>query len=185
MFVYGSFGMLAGFLLSVALPAEAATYFVTVNGSGFSPATLEIEPGDTVIWENGDDIFSHSTTSDLALFDPNFWNGLLVDVGDTFALTFNNLGTFTYHDVLGSGTGTISVSLPTPPGILLESVRQEGSQLLFAATGLTPGKTNLLQASTNLTAWVPIRTNVANDVSLTFTNTITLPRRFFRLAELP
>jgi plastocyanin len=183
-FLSGSFGVFIGLILSIALPAGATTYYVTVNGSSFSPATLTVEPGDTVVWENLED-FPHTTTSDLSLFDPNYWDGLLVGQGDTFAHTFNNVGTFTYHDELDSGTGTITVSLPAPPGIMLESARQEGSQFLFAATGLTVGKTNVLQASTNLTSWVAIKTNVANNASLTFTNATTLPCRFFRLVELP
>ena len=56
---------------------------------------------------------------------------------------------------------------------------------MFAASGLTVGKTNVLWASTNLTDWVAMQTNVAANASLTFTNAITLPHRFFRLAELP
>jgi len=43
----------------------------------------------------------------------------------------------------------------------------------------------VLQASTNLTSWVAITTNVAATSSLTFTNATALPRRFFRLIELP
>jgi plastocyanin len=183
-FLSGGCGLLASFF-SFALPTEAAIYNVTVNGSGFSPATLTIEAGDTVVWENLDDIFSHSTTSDLPFFDPNYWNGVMVDQGDMFAHTFNNVGTFTYSDQLDIGTGTITVILPAPPGILLESPRKEGNQFLFDATGLTVGTTNVLQASTNLTSWTSISTNVAADTSMTFTNSTTLPRRFFRLIELP
>lgn len=167
------------------MPAEAATYHVTVNGSSFSPATLTIEPGNSVVWENLDDIFSHSTTSDLSVIDPNYWNGLLVNSGDTFGFTFNNVGTFTYHDQLDSGTGSITVIPPLPPVIILESARNEGGQFLFAATDLTAGKTNVLQASTNLTSWAAIQTNVADRASLTFTNATTLPRHFFRLVKLP
>jgi plastocyanin len=184
-FLSGSFGVLISLILLIALPAEAATRYVTVNGPSFSPATLTIAPGDTVVWENTEDFFPHTTTSDLSLSDPNCWDGLLVGQGDTFDHTFNSPGTFTYHDKLDSGTGTITVSLPAPTGIVLESARQEGSQFLFAATGLTAGKTNVLQASTNLTSWVAVTTNVANNPSLTFTNATTLPARFFRVVELP
>ncbi len=184
-FLSRSFGVLISLILSIALSAEATTYYVTVNGSSFSPATLTIEPGDTVVWENVDDLFPHTTTSDLSMFDPNFWDGLMVSQGDTFAQTFNNVGTFTYHDQADTGTGSITVSLPASPAIILESARQEGSQFLFAVTGLTVGKTNVLQSSTNLTSWVAIQTNLANNTSLTFTNPTTLPRCFFRLVQLP
>ena len=169
-FSSGGFGMLTTLILLVALPAEAATYDVTVNGSSFSPDALTIDVGDTVVWENLDDTSAHSTTSDLSVINPNYWNGL---------------GTFTYRDQLDSGTGSITVIRSLPPVIILESARNEGGQFLFAATGLTAGKTNVLQASTNLTSWVAIQTNVANGVSLTFTNATTLPRHFFRLVELP
>jgi plastocyanin len=184
-FSSGGFGVLTTLILLVALPAEAATYDVTVNGSSFSPATLTIEAGDMVVWENLDDTSAHSTTSDLSVINPNYWNDLLVNSGDTFGFTFNNVGIFTYHDQLDSGTGSITVIPPVLPVIILESARNEGGQFLFAATGLTEGKTNVLQASTNLTSWLAIQTNVANGASLTFTNVTTLPRHFFRLVELP
>ena len=69
---------------------------VKVAGEKWEPLTIEL--GDTVVWENLDDTSSHSTTSDLANSNPNYWNGLLVNSGDTFAHTFNSTGTFTYHD---------------------------------------------------------------------------------------
>ena len=164
---------------------EAATYNVGVNGSRFSPATVTIEVGDTVVWENLDDTSSHSTTSDLPVFNPNYWHSILVNSGDTFAHTFNSTGTFTYHDQLDTGTGSVTVVLPAPPGIVLESPRKEGNQFLFDATGLTVGKTNVLLASTNLTAWTAISTNISANTSMTFTNATTLSRRFFRLLERP
>jgi len=180
-----SFGVLISLIFSIALPAQATTYYVTVNGSSFSPVKLTIEPGDTVVWENVDDLFPHTTTSDLSSFDPNYWDGLMPSQFDTFSHTFNNVGTFTYHDQADSGTGSITVSLPAPPAIILESARQEGNRFLFAATGLTVGKTNVLQSSTNLTSWAAIITNVANNTSLTFTNATPLPHCFFRLVQLP
>ena len=48
-FSSGGFGVLTSLILLVALPAEAATYYVTVDGSSFSPATLTIEAGDMVV----------------------------------------------------------------------------------------------------------------------------------------
>ena len=182
----GSFGLLTGLILAVARPVEAATYNVTVNGSRFSPAALTIEAGDTVVWEDQDSFGDpHTTTSTLPFLNPNYWRGILVDPGDTFAHTFSNVGTFNYFDEADTGTGTITVIPPAPPGIVLESPRKEGTQFLFDATGLTVGKTNVLQASTNLISWTAIKTNVADNTAMTFTNAMTLPRRFFRLLELP
>ena len=182
----GSVGWFASVIVALTWPGVAATYNVTVNGSHFSPSTLTIEVGDTVVWEDQDNFGDpHTTTSNLGIFNPNYWRGVLVDPGDTFAHTFSNVGTFNYFDEADTGTGTITVVAPPPPGIVLNSPRKEGAQFLFDATGLTVGKTNVLQASTNLISWTAIKTNVAADTAMSFTNAMTLPRRFFRLLELP
>ena len=182
----GSTGWLASLILLLTWPAVAATYTVTVNGSHFSPNALTIEVGDTVVWDDEDNFGDpHTTTSSLGIFNPNYWRGVLVDPGDTFARTFSNVGTFNYFDEADTGTGTITVILPAPPGIVLNSPRKEGAQFMFDATGLTVGKTNVLLTSTNLISWTAIKTNVAADTAMTFTNAMTLPRRFFRLLERP
>ena len=179
-------GLLISSIFSLALPAEATTHNITVNGSSFAPAMLTIEMGDTVIWENQDDFFPHTTTSDLSFFDPNYWNGLLASLGDTFDFTFNNAGTFTYHDESDTGTGTIIVQASgATPVIRLDSAHIMGGQFFFSAAGLTVGKTNVLEASTDLTRWVAIQTNIADGAALTFTNAASLPGCCFRLIELP
>jgi plastocyanin len=174
-------------LISVGLPMQAETHHVTVDGSGFAPASLPVQVGDTVVWENVDDWdFSHTTTSTLGMFDPNYWNGYLVSLGDTFARTFNNEGAFDYIDQLGDGTGTITVSpAVVTPVIKLESPRMAGGQFLFEATGLTTGKTNVLLSSTNLTTWLPVSTNAAASGSITFSNATVLGRGCYRVVELP
>jgi plastocyanin len=169
-----------------ARPAAAAIHNVTVNESTFSPALLTINVGDTVVWENVDEFFFHTTTSDLAASDPNYWAGIMVDQGDTFDHVFGAAGTFTYHDQFGSGHGSIIVqSVAVPPEITLNSARLDGGQFVFDVSGLSVGKTNVLQASTNLASWVPVKTNVAASSSMTLTNAIVLPRRFYRLSEQP
>lgn len=180
-----NFRALAGLMMALSGPAGAANYYVSVNGSAFSPATVIIQAGDTVTWENTDDFFPHTTTSDLSISSPNYWGYLLVGQGDTCDVTFNSVGTFTYHDELDSGTGTIIVNAAAPANIVLGAARRAGSQFVFDVTGLTVGKTNVLQGSTNLTSWAAIQTNVASASALTLSNAITLPRRFYRLAELP
>lgn len=186
-FLSGGFGLFTSLIFSAALPSLAATYHVTVNDSGFAPTSLTIEAGDTVVWENVDESdFPHTTTSDLQLFDPNYWNGLLAGLGDTFSYTFNNGGIFTYSDQLGAGTGLITVNQPSgPSAITLESPRLIAGEFLFEATGLTGGKTYVLSGSTNLTSWGSIATNVAASTSTTFTNATALPHQCFRLIELP
>jgi len=82
-----------------------------VKGS-FSPATLKIAKGDIVVWTNKD------TSSHQVASDPYPSNdavpGLLSDplaAGDSFSFTFNQAGTFTYHDNLNPQklNGTIVV----------------------------------------------------------------------------
>ena len=182
----GTLLLLTGWLLSSG-QIQAADYYIGVDGSGFSPAMLEINVGDTVVWENTDDTdYPHTTTSDLNIFDPGYWDGYMFSLGDTFSWTFNSVGTFTYHDSADIGTGTIIVNpLSLTPTITLESPRLENGQFLFEATGLTVGKTAVLMSSTNLTSWTAIQTNVADGSSLTFTNTTSLGHCFFQVVEQP
>jgi hypothetical protein len=55
-------------------------------------------------------------------------------------------------------------------------------------SGLTIGKTNLLEATTNListTSWIYLSTNVATAGTMSFTNPAAMRRQFFRLVQLP
>jgi plastocyanin len=177
----------ATILLCTIFLVRGETFYVSVDGSGFSPASLPIHVGDTVVWENVDDFdFPHTATSTLDIFDPNYWNGTMTGNGDTFPWTFNNAGTLDYADQVDVGTGTIIVSpAVTTPAINLESQRIEGGQFLFEATGLTVGKTNVLFASTNLSSWLPVVTNVADNAISTLTNSVAAGYWFYRVAELP
>lgn len=47
---------------------KPATHTVTIDGSQFSPATLTVKTGDTVIWVNKD-ILAHTATSASGGFD--------------------------------------------------------------------------------------------------------------------
>ena len=70
------------------------------------------------------------------------------------------------------------------PIIILESPRIEGGQFLFDATGLTVGKTNVLEHSASLGQWTAISTNIAAATSMTFTNSVTPGAHLFRVIEL-
>lgn len=80
----------------------------------------------------------------------------------------------------------------TPPAELLTLSLQalNDGQLQITALNLTPGLTNCLQASTNLSFpayWIPIQTNVATSNTMVFTglSTTNAPAQFYRLIELP
>jgi hypothetical protein len=55
------------------------------------------------------------------------------------------------------------------------------------AVGVTPGRTNIVEASTDLTTWLPIWTNVATSTTFTIVDgdATNLNQRFYRLLQLP
>lgn len=173
--------------LVVIFPATlpATTYYVGVDAQGFSPSFLTILQGDEVIWVNVDeDDFPHTTTSTLPVLNPDYWSGSLFGQFDSFAKTFSNIGTFNYYDQADIGTGSITVVAPSSTSITLELPRLESGLFLFEASGLTPGNFHVLQASTNLTTWISLSTNVATSSTMTFTNNLTEAHRFFRVYEI-
>lgn len=66
-------------------------------------------------------------------------------------------------------------------------VKMPSGAIHLTAVGVTPGRTNIVEASTNLSNWTPIWTNVAS--SRTFAimddNAKTFGQRFYRLLQLP
>ncbi len=105
---------------------EPASYKVTITSSGFSPSTLSIKQGDTIIFTNkqsslswpasavhpthtvypGSDIDKCGTAEEQNNFDA--CSGLNLD--ETYTFTFNEKGSWGYHDHLNPGLrGTIVV----------------------------------------------------------------------------
>ncbi len=106
---------------------SSSTYDIEITSSGFSPKTLEINAGDTVTWTNkdsrnhwpasaihpthtvypGSSISKCGTSAESEIFDA--CNGL--SAGESYSFTFNEKGTWKYHDHLSiSRTGTIIVN---------------------------------------------------------------------------
>ena len=63
---------------------------VTVRGGHFSPATVNVGVGDTVVWINGDDL-DHTITAE----DGSFESGK-IKAGGRFQHRFTRAGTFNY-----------------------------------------------------------------------------------------
>jgi plastocyanin len=83
----------------IVAPANQAQ--VEITKGSFSPATLKIAKGDIVVWTNKD------TSPHQVASDPYPSNdtvpGLLSDplaANESFSFTFDETGTFTYHDNL-------------------------------------------------------------------------------------
>jgi len=75
--------------LAVALvPASGAatTRTVTIGGGGFSPRTISIVAGDTVVWRNGDSHNHQVVASNGAFASP------VLRPGKAYAFTFTTAG---------------------------------------------------------------------------------------------
>lgn len=74
-------------------PSEAAAgqNAVTIQNFAFSPATLTVKAGSSVVWTNNDSA-GHSATADGGSFDTG-----VLSTGQSKSITFSKLGTFKYH----------------------------------------------------------------------------------------
>ncbi len=92
---------------------QPAVHQITYNGTGFSPATLTVKAGDTVVFKNT------STTAVWPASDPHpthtaypeFDSKKAVPAGGTYSFIFTKVGTWGYHNHLNSSQkGTIIVT---------------------------------------------------------------------------
>ena len=86
--------------------AVGAEWVVQIRDNFFAPKQLSIAPSDSVQWVNAG-IHPHTTTNNSGL-----WDSGILNHGNTFSVTFSNLGSFPYFcQVHGpSMSGTINVS---------------------------------------------------------------------------
>ena len=177
--------LVTALLFSPAIQAHAATIKVGWNSdNGFSPNKVTINSGDTIVWTDNDPDFPTQVISDNPIGQPNYFQFFLVNQDDAYEVVFNSTGTVGYSDSYGHA-GSITVNGLSPVSITLSSPRLSEGRFLFDATGLTPGKTNVLENSTNLSNWTAIKTNAAVGSSATFTNLVISSIRFYRVSQLP
>jgi plastocyanin len=99
----------AALALAVAGPALAATKTVQIKAAGFAPTRVDIVSGDAVRWINVDTV-NHQIVSDTGLFA-----SAILRPGQTYTRTFNQGGTFRYHDGLEPAEkGRVVVTGPPP-----------------------------------------------------------------------
>jgi len=85
-------------------PHTPQQYDVSARINGFTPSSLTIKVGDTVRWVFRDN-FAHRLVSDAAGFD-----SMARYQDQVWTYTFNQAGTFAYHDSLNANAqGTIIV----------------------------------------------------------------------------
>jgi plastocyanin len=174
-------------LLSLLLgqSARPTEFYVFMTDSlTFDPAYLEIQFGDTVTWQNVDLFDTHNSVS-----DGGYWNSNDLSYGQDYSVQFFLTGTFPYRDTAyypAGMTGTIVVTAPPP--LLTNPARVGAGAFQFAVTNLTVGKTNVIQASTDLVNWTNLYTNITSSTGFLYTDmaasTFTL-RRFYRAWVLP
>lgn len=101
-------------VLAVAAPAHAATTkSVTIKSTGFTPAKVTIQIGDSVKWTNSDTVNRQIVATGGEFASP------VIKPKGTWTRTFDTAGTFKYRDVgKPSQTGTVEVAGP-PPSVSL------------------------------------------------------------------
>jgi len=139
-----------------------------------------------------------SDTDADGLSDVKFYVGTnLVDdiFASPFTVTVTGLaaGTYTltaiaYDNVDATSTNQVTITVGNSLPILLKSTRIAAGTFRFDVSGLTIGKTNIIEATTNLASaasWVFLSTNVASSSTMSFTNPATFSQRNYRLVQLP
>ncbi len=85
-------------------------------------------------------------------------------------------------------TDLFSTNAPSTnsPGLTSPTWLSNGT-FQFTLLGLTPGATNVVEASSDLSRWSQLRTNVAQSATETFTDARAddAPKRFFRFLQYP
>ncbi|MBI4116532.1 cupredoxin family copper-binding protein [Candidatus Pacearchaeota archaeon] len=69
-----------------------ATHDIKISGYAFSPKSLTVNAGDSVVWTNEDSV-SHTVTSDSG----SELSSSFLSKGQTYSHTFSQKGTFSYH----------------------------------------------------------------------------------------
>lgn len=93
--------------VQAAQPAEQPHQVVHIKDFAFKPQTLTVQAGDTVVFQNDDDV-AHNVTADA------FKSGDIAG-GKSWSYTFLKPGTYAYVCTYHPGMqGTITVPSPTP-----------------------------------------------------------------------
>jgi hypothetical protein len=140
-----------------------------------------------------------SDTDADGLSDVTFYVGtnLVDDIPNPgpFTTTVSNLTTGTYvlmaiatDNVFATTTNTITIQVGSVAPILLSAPKIVAGKFQFNVAGLTVGKTNIVQCTTNIGSssnWVALATNTAGTNTMSFTNASASGRNFYRVVQLP
>ena len=129
--------------------AAGATVHVVIQNFAFSPATITVAPGTTVVWTQKDTV-GHTVTSNSGAWPQS----ALLNQNDTFKVTLTKAGTYTYHcsphpymmgtiivqagATAGSSSGSAAMGSPMGPMSTAKLAAftgyYDGKKLLFLST---------------------------------------------------
>src|SRR5262249_9516345 len=125
-------------------------------------------------------------------FQPSLSNSFPVLSYSSHTGTFGNIvgcriGNGLFFDVLYENTRVLLVAKDGAPHFDSSKADLANHQFHFRFTTANIGQAYVIEASTNLTNWIPLSTNTAPNCVLDFVdpNTGSFPRRFFRAVLLP
>ena len=201
----------------ISLPHQGSTGSVTLAFSGvynyddgrghYGIIYVNIPPSCKITNPTNNAVFTAPASFDFTvdarntdqdkLMGVDFWLGTTYLDGKIylpFTVPVSNLGpgTYTltaiaidYSDATATNSITITVQ---PPTLLLSNARNAGGLFVFDVSGVTAGKSVVLETRStvaNSASWVAVRTNVAAATSISLTNPISPGAGFFRAYQLP
>jgi hypothetical protein len=91
-------------------PAFAQAANITITKTGFSPASVTIAPGESIVWTNSDTVDHQVSSSKASLASP------VLHAGQTFSFKFATAGNFAITDLLVKKlkSGMVSVQAASP-----------------------------------------------------------------------
>lgn len=85
--------------------ATPTTHNITIKNFAFSPASITVKKGDTIVWINNDTMGHTVTGNNGGPASPT------ITINGAYSFTFNDVGTFPYHCAIHpSMTGTVTVT---------------------------------------------------------------------------
>ena len=181
---HAGFGMVAKVIVLTAPPNNPPSVSITNP----APSQVFAAPGTIKIDVSASD--SDGTVTNVQIYSGASLVGNFA--GLPYSVTLSNLAAGPYiltakaTDNSGATTTSATVNV-TVARIELISPAKTNGQFQFTVRGSVTGKTNLIQASSDLSNWTSIRTNLADGAAFLFSDpdSAVLNRRWYRVLELP